>query len=59
MQSAIRGYPLLVTDVPYHPGQHQSEERSAIVKAKSLAVMAVIALVVVVGYDQYKARKGN
>lgn len=28
-------------------------------KAKSIAVMTVIALVVVVGYDQYKARKGN
>lgn len=28
-------------------------------KAKSFAIMTVIALVVAVGYDQYKARKGS
>jgi hypothetical protein len=36
-----------------------SVDRSAVVKPKSIAIVVVIALVVTVGYDQYKARKGN
>lgn len=45
-----------MTDVPYHAVNiHSGMGRQ--VKVKSIAIMTMIALLVAVGYDQYKTRK--